>query len=164
MKMGRHHLIASLLLLGASIVWNIWAYSKPRNRAVVAGDMNQAAAQRGAPAATVAVDPAAIPTPPAVNLAEAPRWTRSPFTAIEARPAVSPQTEPPSVDPIVGSILIAPDRRGAIVNGRVVRIGDQVGTAVIVEIHRDAVVFRLPTGELRRVRLQAPRPPREESR
>ena len=48
--------------------------------------------------------------------------------------------------PIVSSILIAQDRRLAILDGEIVREGDAVGPRVVVRIERGAVVLREPSG------------------
>lgn len=65
---------------------------------------------------------------------------------------------PPSAPlPVVSSILIGSDRRLAIVNGRIVGIGDRVGARVVAAIDRDSVLFRDASGvevrvAIRRVR------------
>jgi hypothetical protein len=46
----------------------------------------------------------------------------------------------------VDSILIDQDRRLAIVDGTIVMIGDAVGPRVVVQIDRDGVVLREPSG------------------
>jgi len=48
--------------------------------------------------------------------------------------------------PKVDSILIDQDRRLAIVDGTIVMIGDAVGPRVVVQIDRDGVVLREPSG------------------
>jgi hypothetical protein len=48
--------------------------------------------------------------------------------------------------PVVNSILVAPDRRLAVLNGEIVREGDAVGPRVVVRIERGAVVLREPSG------------------
>lgn len=55
----------------------------------------------------------------------------------------------------VESILIAPDRRIAIVNGREVAIGSQVGDARVVQISESEVVIRSARGD-ETLRLFAP--------
>jgi MSHA biogenesis protein MshK len=48
----------------------------------------------------------------------------------------------PPVGPILQSTLISPGRRQAIINGRVVRVGDKVGSAEVAEIREGEVVLR----------------------
>ena len=48
--------------------------------------------------------------------------------------------------PSVESILVASDRRVAVIDGQVVMIGDQVGPRVVAGIERDAVVLQEPSG------------------
>jgi hypothetical protein len=55
--------------------------------------------------------------------------------------------------PTVTSILVAPDRRLAIVDGAIVREGDAVGRRVVVRIEPEAVVLREPSGREVRVRI-----------
>jgi len=57
--------------------------------------------------------------------------------------------------PKVDSILIDQERRLAIVDGSIVMIGDAVGSRVVVQIDRDAVVLREPSGASVRVPLRA---------
>jgi hypothetical protein len=63
----------------------------------------------------------------------------------------------PLKDPLprVDSILIDQDRRLAILNGAVARIGDSVGARVLVQIDRDGVVLREPSGLVVRVTLRS---------
>lgn len=64
-----------------------------------------------------------------------------------------PLTEPlPAVD----SILIDQDRRLALIDGAIVGVGDTVGVRLVVQIERDAVVLREPSGRIVRVRLRPP--------
>jgi hypothetical protein len=53
--------------------------------------------------------------------------------------------------PVVNSILVAPDRRLAVLDGEIVREGDAVGPRVVARIERDAVVLREPSGHEVRV-------------
>jgi hypothetical protein len=57
--------------------------------------------------------------------------------------------------PKVDGILIDQERRLAIIEGAVVAVGDPVGSRVIAQIERDAVVLREPSGLLVRVVLRA---------
>ena len=58
--------------------------------------------------------------------------------------------------PKVDSILIDQDRRLALIDGAIVGVGDTVAGRVVVEIERNAVVLREPSGRIVRVRLRAP--------
>jgi len=53
--------------------------------------------------------------------------------------------------PVVNSILVAPDRRLAVLDGEIVREGDAVGPRVVVRIEPGAVVLREPSGHEVRV-------------
>jgi len=53
----------------------------------------------------------------------------------------------PNGAPRVESILIAPDRRIAVVNGREVTVGSQLGDARVVRISESEVVIRRTGGE-----------------
>ena len=55
--------------------------------------------------------------------------------------------------PKVSTILVAEDRRLAMIDGRVLGVGDAVGRRVIAAIEPRAVVFREPSGAQIRVRL-----------
>jgi hypothetical protein len=48
--------------------------------------------------------------------------------------------------PVVNSIMVAPDRRLAVVAGEIVREGDTIGRRVLVRIERDSLVLREPSG------------------
>lgn len=58
--------------------------------------------------------------------------------------------------PKVDSILIDQDRRLALIDGAIVGVGDSIGSRVVVQIDRDSVVLREPSGRIVRVRLRAP--------
>jgi hypothetical protein len=53
--------------------------------------------------------------------------------------------------PVVNSILVAPERRLAVLDGAIVREGDAVGPRVLHRIERHAVVLREPSGHEVRV-------------
>jgi hypothetical protein len=63
----------------------------------------------------------------------------------------------PLKDPLprVDSILIDQDRRLAIVDGAIVTVGDAVGPRVVVQIERNAVILREPSGLVVRVTVRA---------
>ncbi|MEA3192432.1 MAG: biosis protein MshK [Betaproteobacteria bacterium] len=77
--------------------------------------------------------------------------------AVQAAPFADP-TQPPTVrsaaegsevpsGPRIESILIAPDRRLAVINGQQVTIGSRVGSAAVVRITETEVVLRGAEGE-----------------
>jgi hypothetical protein len=73
-----------------------------------------------------------------------------PGLAASQRPRV-PLREPL---PVVNSILFAPDRRLAVVDGAIVREGEAVGPRVLIRIEPDAVLLREPSGHEVRVPLR----------
>lgn len=89
-----------------------------------------------------------------VDVMTAPQWTRDPF-ATQSRPVSDRPAAPTQPDPVVSSILFSTGRRVAIVDGRIVRPGDRVGTGVVRSIESDAVVIAGPDGE-RRVAIARP--------
>jgi hypothetical protein len=48
--------------------------------------------------------------------------------------------------PAVNSILVGGDRRIAVLDGRIVEEGDEVGPRVLLRIEPDAVILREPSG------------------
>ncbi|MBI2834707.1 MAG: hypothetical protein HYX76_09815 [Acidobacteria bacterium] len=74
----------------------------------------------------------------------------------EAAPLQTPRRAemPRAREPVVRSILFSQDRRLAVVDNQIVGIGDSVGTAVVVDITRDAVLLRGPSGGVRRVAMK----------
>jgi hypothetical protein len=84
---------------------------------------------------------------PARDVASAPRTVELPGSrTTNTRPA--PLKAPlPNVD----SILIDQDRRLAVLDGTIVTIGDAVGPRVVVQIERDAVSLREPSGWIVRI-------------
>jgi hypothetical protein len=82
---------------------------------------------------------------------KAPAATR-PATPAATRPAASPEVAQP-FDAVLGTILYSPDRKLAIVDGRIVAVGDEVRGAKIVEITAAAVTLRDAQGRLRQLTL-----------
>jgi hypothetical protein len=58
-------------------------------------------------------------------------------------------------DAVLGTILYAPERKLAIVDGRIVQAGDDVNGARVVDITPTAVMLRDAQGRLRRLGLGA---------
>jgi hypothetical protein len=165
MKLGRPHLIASLVMVAASIAYNVWVFTRPARRsASVAAPASVIENVAGSgPVVTgeetiAAIDPTTVAPPPEVDLSRAPEWQRNPFTSIwqpridvAIAPAIQIESEP---DLVVASILHSADRRLAVVNGRIVRAGDRIGSSTIVDIQPRAVVFESSRGARRLVELR----------
>jgi hypothetical protein len=165
MKLGKPHLIASLVLVAASIAYNVWVFTRPARRSAPAmspAPLIETVAASGpvvtGEEASVAVDPTTIAAPPDVDLSSPPHWQRNPFTSAWQRradaavaPAVQIETEP---DLVIASILHSPERRLAVVNGRIVRAGDRIGSQTIVEIQPRAVVVESSRGGRRLLELR----------
>jgi hypothetical protein len=58
-------------------------------------------------------------------------------------------------DAVLGSILYSPDRKLAIIDGRIVGPGDEVRGARVIDITPAAVMLRDAQGRLRRLALGA---------
>jgi hypothetical protein len=124
---------------------------KPPVRVPAAAPVQTAPPQQTAPPPSP--PPARLPPPPA------PEPPREPEVRLE--PVVTRATPParrqiPLKDPVppVDSILIARNRRVAVIGGSIVGIGDSVGARVVVQIERNAVVLREPSGYELRVALR----------
>ena len=61
---------------------------------------------------------------------------------------------------VVSSILYSPDRQLALIDGRIARAGDRVGSSRIVEIRQRAVIVESGNGERRTVALHHVTPTR----
>jgi hypothetical protein len=163
MKLQRRHLKIVLGLLALALLYNLWSFfgrrastTGPSPAPLLSGPTPAA----GAPAPP-AIDPTTIPAPPVVDLKTTPSWVRDPFlrageTRDETMAQVSLLAPPTEPDPVVHSILFSPQRKLAVIQGRIYKVGDRVGNAEIVDIERVAVVIRTATGERRRVELQSP--------
>ena len=167
MKLERRHLIIVIVILVLVVLWRITSSLTSRAAPAVQSQMPlissanpqsaKAAAQPSTPAPAPGNDLTAIPAPPGVDLAAAPIFSGDPFLGPgESRAVqVAQTTEPQPVgpDPVLRSILYSATRRMALVGNRIVKVGDAVSTGTIVEITRDAIVIRTPTGEMRRVQV-----------
>jgi hypothetical protein len=165
MKLGKTHLVASLAMVAASIAYNVWVFTRPARRSapvtspVPFVENGVASGPVVTGEETVAsIDPTTVAPPPDVDLSSAPEWRRNPFaTAWQQRadtaivPAVQIDAEP---DLVVGSILHSADRRLAVVNGRIVRAGDRVGSSTIVDIQPRAVIVESSRGVRRHLELR----------
>ena len=90
-----------------------------------------------------------------VDVVTAPEWTRDPFAKI-ASPAADQPVAPAQSAPVVSTILFSSGRRMAIVDGRIVRPGDRVGSGVVRSIEPDAVVIADAGGRERRFAIERP--------
>ena len=70
-------------------------------------------------------------------------------------PPARPQTADPlpAFDAVLGTILYGPDRKLAVVDNRIVQVGDEIRGAVVVEIAPTAVLLRDAQGRMRRLSL-----------
>jgi hypothetical protein len=165
LKLGKTNLqtvlYGLLALVALSVVYNLWVFfGRSASRAPEApllSTVERPAKPAGGRPAQASVDPMTIAPPPALDLTTAPAWPRDPLLAPgESR---SPEVERPAVadpatpDPVISSILYSATRRSAIVDHRVVGIGDPIAGGVIVDIQPSAIVLRMPSGAERRVEM-----------
>jgi hypothetical protein len=76
---------------------------------------------------------------------------RTPVGVARPRPA---DEAPLPFDGLLGTILYGADRKLAIVDGRIVQVGDDVRGARVIDIMPDAVLFRDVQGRLRKLTMQ----------
>jgi hypothetical protein len=104
--------------------------------------------------AGIAAVPAPAPQPQAPAVRPSPARVEPPAQTPEAStPAATSGRREPLRDPlpVVNSILVAPDRRLAVVAGEIVREGDAIGRRVLIRIERDGLLLREPSGHEVRV-------------
>lgn len=162
MKLEKRHLNYVLVLLLVIVAYNVYRFTRsttpPAPTApMLAGVRPPANAPGSAQAAPV--DPTKIPAPPAVALSPDPAWGRDPFLgAGESRKASAAAVVPVTygADPVVQSILFSPTRKVALVDKRLVTIGDTVSSGVVSDIERDAIVVKTASGQTRRVPMGRP--------
>jgi len=94
-------------------------------------------------------EPTARVEPSATSVERVPSPAPAPS---RSRPASPPETALP-FDAVLGTILYSPDRRLAIVDGRIVGPGDEVRGARVIDITPTAVMLRDSQGRLRRLAL-----------
>jgi hypothetical protein len=114
----------------------------PRAPEVVLTPVAPRAAQ-GPPPVTARNEPSAPPP-----IASLPR----PSDTVTRRPPV--EETPLPFDGSLGTILYGSDRKLAMVDGRIVQVGDDVRGARVIDILPDAVLFRDVQGHLRKLTLQ----------
>jgi len=71
---------------------------------------------------------------------------------VRAKPAPPPEVALP-FEAVLGTILFSPDRKLAIIDNRIVGIGDEVRGARVIDITPSAVMLRDDKGRLRRLAL-----------
>lgn len=156
MKIQKKHLRIVLIVLAAAVVYNVYVYLKPTGSPAATPRPLLADVQPPAPSeAGPSIDPSSIPEPPRVDLKTEPKWDRDPFLfggeTRDVRPILM-AAAPAAPDPIVRSILYSSGRRLAMIEGgKIVKVGDRLGSNEVVDIASDAVVIRTPTGERRRI-------------
>ena len=152
MKVQKRHLRIALFVLSAAALFSVVSYLRPVRRTTSPQPPPLIAAP-GDPASAMQIDPLSIRAPHDVDMARAPGFSRDPFLfGDETREIVKPVTVPDGASaPAVRSILFSSTRRLAVVNGKIVGVGDQVGTYKVAEIEQGAVVFTLPDGQRQRV-------------
>ena len=157
MKVQKRHLRIALFVLALAVLYNLYAFLRPAPRVSAPQQQQpQAPLIAGGPGAGAAgqIDPMAIRPPVDVDLARVPGYARDPFLfgnesrEIVARVIGAPQEGP---GPMVRSILFSATRRLAIVDGKIVGVGDSVGGYKVVEIEQGAVVFTSAGGAPLRV-------------
>jgi hypothetical protein len=155
-KLDKRHMAASAVMLVGSIIYNVWVFTgsgsssgagavRPAS-APSQSSLDQPSGANGAP-----IDPAQVRPLPDVALDRQPEWPRNPFQDLRVReegPVVVEEVAAPVVipetDPVVGTILYSSDRKAAVIDGHVVRIGDAIGTAKVVDILPKAVIIESP--------------------
>ncbi len=165
MKIQRKHLQYALFALVAAVVYSLWSYLIPVARQATNRPIGQEqpllAGVQPPTSPSDVVDPLAIPAPPEVQMARTPSGGRDPFLFGNESRDMKVETAAVGVvtsDPFVRSILFSATRRLALVENRMVGVGDTVGAFKVASIERDAVVFTTPGGERRRVSLHGPPP------
>ena len=162
MKFEKRHLQIALVILLAIVAYNVWSFTRSTRSAIP--QQNQApllanvqpVARPDVTTQQPIVDPASIPAPPSIDLKREPTWAKDPFLgAGESRrfPTAAPAREVAGPEPTVRSILYSPGRRLAIVDNRIVQIGDRVAGGEISDIEREAIVIKTASGEKRRIAL-----------
>lgn len=166
MKLGRLHVVLSLVVLAIAILYNVWMLTRPARSAgglrsepaLMEGIQTSGPSVTGEAVAEV-IDPTTLPPVPEVGLDRAPEWPRNPFLSAGLRLVEAPQAsgeadaEP---DLVLASILYSAERQLAIVNGRIVRVGDRVGTVTIYDIKPRAVIVESQDGARRTLELRVP--------
>jgi hypothetical protein len=163
MTLDKRHMAGSVVMLGAAIAYNVWVFTRPATRLAAAPapiDIVGAPSASGDAGERIAASDLAQAPLPDVEIERVPQWPRDPFEMMHKAPEVveaAPAPPPPVVepDPVVASILYSTGRRLAVIDGRIVRPNDSVGTATVIDILPTAVVLEFADGDRRTVELQA---------
>lgn len=103
-----------------------------------------------------------------VDVKTAPKWRRDPFRAFfdpstgsgssraESRDDKLRTVGAPAPEPTVYAILISGQRRIALIDGRIVRVSDRVGSSLVRAIDQDSVLLITAAGETMRLMLERP--------
>lgn len=97
-----------------------------------------------------------VANPQLVDVTTPPEWRRDPFNLAPETVQVVAVVPPPPPDPVVQSILFSGPRRVAFIDGRIVREGDRLGSAVIRRVEAETVVIVAQDGSERRLTLERP--------
>jgi hypothetical protein len=159
MKVQRSHLRIAVYILAALVIYNVWYFFGPKRTQPGPPVPTQPVGAQQA-AGPAMFDPSTIPAPPDVDSVKTPAWGRDPFLfgneTREVRLAVRTRATGPA--PLVRSVLYSSTRKLAIVDGRIVAVGDAVGAYRVAEIEQAAVVFTTAGGERRRVEVRGTAP------
>jgi hypothetical protein len=162
MTLDKRHMAGSVLMLVGAIAYNVWVFTRPVTRlAAASAPIDMSGAPSTAPDPSERSVASSVPALPDVEFDRSPHWGRDPFEDMHDVPEVVETATPPSppvvrADPVVASILYSTGRRLAVIDGRIVRLNEQVGDATVIDIQPKAVVLEFADGERRTVALQAP--------
>jgi hypothetical protein len=155
MQLDKRHMYASIGLMVCAVSYNVWVFTRPAAStgataaAPPAAPVTAPGGVGGAGTPTLGpLDPTQVKPLADVALDRLPEWPRDPFNSLRVAEAPevietvdggpAPVADP---DPVVATILYSPERRRAVVDGRIVGVGDKVGTATVVDIQPNAVVI-----------------------
>jgi hypothetical protein len=133
---------AAALLVGVGgIGW--WWYSQRTQREAKTPEV---AGQKPSTSPAPSSPRPSLPSP-SVSRVDPPAASQ-PSPATKLAPGVRPQSAPLLNDPLpqISTILASPERRFAMIDGRVVTVGDRVGQRLVTAIEPRTVVFREPSG------------------
>lgn len=166
MKLDKRHLISSVFLLGGSVVYNVWVFTRPPVGSLNRTEPSSAEAPLLREADGVAAPAAGaiqIPPLPDPELDRLPEWRRNPFASTRReQPSLIEQVAlesapPPAIaDPPLTSILYSPSRRFAILNGHIVSVGETIQGSQVVDIQPNAVVLESVSRGRRVLELRPP--------